>query len=46
VLPCLVSSVEVYEIHDPVVKWVTRLVGKDAQPLQRIKLVYQPCSWS
>jgi hypothetical protein len=27
-------------------KWVTRLVGKDAQPLQSVKLVYQPCSQS
>jgi hypothetical protein len=27
-------------------KWVTRLVGKDVQPLQSLKLVYQPCSRS
>ena len=27
-------------------RWVTRLVGKDAQPLQSVKLVYHPCSWS
>jgi hypothetical protein len=27
-------------------KWVTRLVGKDVQPLQSVKLVYQSCSQS
>jgi hypothetical protein len=27
-------------------RWVTRLVGKDVQPLQSVKLVYQSCSWS
>jgi hypothetical protein len=29
VLPCLASSVEVYEIHDPRARRVSRLVDKD-----------------
>jgi hypothetical protein len=29
VLHCLVSSVDMNEILDPLAKWVTRLVGKD-----------------
>jgi hypothetical protein len=45
-LPCLVSSVEMNGKSRSLSKWVTRLVGKDAQPLQSVKLVYQPCSWS
>jgi hypothetical protein len=38
--PCLASLVEVYGSDQPRGKWVTRLVGKDAQALQRVKLVY------
>jgi hypothetical protein len=30
----------------PLGRWVTWLVGKDVQPLQNVKLVYQSCSWS
>jgi hypothetical protein len=44
VLPCLTSLVEVCGSDQPRVKWVTRLVGKDVQPLQSVKLVYQSCS--
>jgi hypothetical protein len=33
VLPCLASLVEVYGSVQPRGKWVTRLVGKDVQPL-------------
>jgi hypothetical protein len=43
--PC-VSSVEMNEKSQSLGKWVTRLVGKDVQPLQNIKLVYQLCSQS
>jgi hypothetical protein len=32
-LPCLVSSIEMNGISRPLGKWVTQLVGKDAQPL-------------
>jgi hypothetical protein len=46
VLPCLASLVEVYGKSWSLGKWVTWLVGKDAQPLQSVKLVYQPCSRS
>jgi hypothetical protein len=46
VLPCLASSVEVYEIRTTHGRWVSRLVGKYAQPLQSVNLVYQPCSLS
>jgi hypothetical protein len=46
VLPCLVSSVEMNGISRLLGKWVTLLMGKDAQPLQSVKLVYQPCSRS
>jgi hypothetical protein len=46
VLPCLASSVEVYGPVQPHGIWVSRLVGKEAQPLQSVKLVYQPCSQS
>jgi hypothetical protein len=46
VVPCLVSSVEMNGKSRSLGKWVTRLVGKDAQPLQSVKLVYQPCSRS
>jgi hypothetical protein len=37
---CLVSSVEMNGKLQSIGKRVTRLVGKDAQPLQSIKLVY------
>jgi hypothetical protein len=40
VLPCLASSVEVYGKSRSLGKWVTWLLGKDAQPLQSVKLVY------
>jgi hypothetical protein len=30
----------------PLGRWITWLVGKDAQPLYSVKLVYQPCSRS
>jgi hypothetical protein len=43
-LPYLVSSVEMNGIYKPLGKWVIRLVGKDAEPLQSVKLVCQPCS--
>jgi hypothetical protein len=43
---CLVSSVEMNEISRPLDRWVSQLVGKDAQPLQSVKLVYQSCSRS
>ena len=33
VVPCLVSSVEINGKSRSLGKWVTRLVGKDAQPL-------------
>jgi hypothetical protein len=46
VLLCLASLVEVYGKSRSLGKWVTWLVGKDAQPLQSVKLVYQPCSRS
>jgi hypothetical protein len=46
VVPCLASLIEVYGSDQPHGKWVTRFVGKDAQPLQSVKLVYQPCSRS
>jgi hypothetical protein len=45
-LPCLASSVEVYGKSWSLGRWVTWLVGKDAQPLQSVKLVYQPFSRS
>jgi hypothetical protein len=40
VVPCLVSSVEMNGKSPSLGKWVTRLVGKDVQPLQSVKLVY------
>jgi hypothetical protein len=40
VLPCLVSLVEMNETSRPLGKWVSWLVGKDAQPLLSVKLVY------
>jgi hypothetical protein len=43
-LPCLLGR-GVWDSW-PHGRWVTRLVGKDAQPLQSVKLIYQPCSWS
>jgi hypothetical protein len=43
VVPSLVSSVEMNGKSQSLGKWVTRLVGKDAQPLQCVKLVYQSC---
>jgi hypothetical protein len=46
VLLCLVSSAEMNEKSRSLGKWVTRLVSKDVQPLQGVKLVFQPCSWS
>jgi hypothetical protein len=46
VLPCLVSSVEMNGTSRPLGKWITWLVGKHMQPLQSVKLVYQPCSRS
>jgi hypothetical protein len=42
VLPCLISSVEMNGKSRSLGKWVTHLGGKDAQPLQSVKLVYQP----
>jgi hypothetical protein len=33
VVPYLASLVEVYGVRSTPCKWVTRLVGKDAQPL-------------
>jgi hypothetical protein len=41
VLPCLVFLIEMNRKSRSLGKWVTRLVGKDAQPLQSVKLVYQ-----
>jgi hypothetical protein len=46
VVPCLASLLEVYGSNQLRHKRVTRLVGKDAQPLQSVKLVYQLCSRS
>jgi hypothetical protein len=46
VLPYLVSSVGMNVISRPLGKRVTRLVGKDVQPMQSVKLVYQSCSRS
>jgi hypothetical protein len=46
VVPCLVSSVEMNGKSRSLGKWVTRLMGKDVQPLQSVKLVYQLCSRS
>jgi hypothetical protein len=46
VLPCLVSSVEMNGTSRPLRKWIAWLVGKDVQPLQSVKLVYQSCSRS
>jgi hypothetical protein len=46
VLPCLISSVVMNRKSRSLDKRVTRLVGKDVQPLQSVKLVYQPCSQS
>jgi hypothetical protein len=40
VVPCLVSSAEMNGKSRSLGKWVTRLVGKDAQPLQSVKLIY------
>jgi hypothetical protein len=45
-LPCLVSTVEMNGKSRSLGKWVTQHVGKDVQPLQSVKLVYQPCSRS
>jgi hypothetical protein len=46
VLPCLVSSAEMNGKSRSLSKWITRLVGKDVQPLQSVKLVYESCSRS
>jgi hypothetical protein len=46
VVPYLVSSIEMNGKSRSLDKWVTRLVGKDVQPLQSVKLVYQSCSRS
>jgi hypothetical protein len=46
VVPYLVSSIEMNGKSRSLGKWVTRLVGKDVQSLQSVKLVYQPCSRS
>jgi hypothetical protein len=40
VLPCLVFSVEMNGKSRSLGRWVTRLVGKDAQPLLSVKLIY------
>jgi hypothetical protein len=45
VLPCLVSSVEMNEFRDPLAMG-NITYGKDTQPLQSVKLVYQSCLWS
>jgi hypothetical protein len=37
---CLVSSAEMNGKSRSLGKWVTRLMGKDVQPLQSVKLVY------
>jgi hypothetical protein len=42
----LISSVEMNGKSRSLGKWITRLVGKDVQPQQNVKLVYQPCSRS
>jgi hypothetical protein len=46
VVPYLISSIEMNGKLQSLDKWVTRLVGKDVQPLQSVKLVYQSCSGS
>jgi hypothetical protein len=40
VLPCLISLAEMNGKSQSLGKWVTRLMGKDVQPLQSVKLVY------
>jgi hypothetical protein len=40
VVSCLVSSAEMNGKSRSLGKWVTRLMGKDVQPLQSVKLVY------
>jgi hypothetical protein len=40
VVPYLVASAKMNGKLRSLGKWVTRLVGKDAQPLQSVKLVY------
>jgi hypothetical protein len=40
VVPCLAFLVEVYGVRSTPWQMVTRLVGKDVQPLQSVKLVY------
>jgi hypothetical protein len=46
IVPYLVSSVEMNETSRSLGKWVAWLMGKDAQPLQSVKLIYQSCSRS
>jgi hypothetical protein len=46
VLPCLASLVEINGKPRSLGKWVTRLVCKDVQPLQSVKLIYKSCSES
>jgi hypothetical protein len=40
VVPCLVFSTKMNGKSLSLGKWVTRLVGKDVQPLHSVKLVY------
>jgi hypothetical protein len=40
-LPCFLGR-GVWSVQ-PCGKWVTRLMGEDVQPLQSVKLVYEPC---
>jgi hypothetical protein len=43
-LPYPVTSVEMNGTSRPLGKWIAWLMGKDVQPLQSVKPVYQPCS--
>jgi hypothetical protein len=46
VLLCLVSLAKMNGKSRSIGKWITQLVGKDVQPMQSVKLVYQSCSRS
>jgi hypothetical protein len=37
-------TLEVFRVRTTPGEEGTRLMGKDAQPLQSVKLIYQPCS--
>jgi hypothetical protein len=45
VVPCLASLVEVYGVRSTTWKMGNMTCGKDVQPLQSVKLVYQSSSY-